>query len=346
MLLLVNIIIGILIIMAEEQKIEGIQEHLAHDRRHVKKTAAKKHVKKAAKSPETGGSQAEKQVEKVRASDNSTRNLIAGAFVILLIVAAIVYMGQNQTSQPTSTVTPTTIRSANTKTGVAENGDLVTVEYTGSFENGTIFDTTDKTIAEESNIYSSLRTYEPIKFTLGSGGLIQGFEDAIEGMAVGAQKSVVLPPEKAYGYPQPKLIQNVERRQRSPAVQNVTIDKFISDIGTEPVVGLEFKVPNNTGYQVTWPMKVLSVSNDTVTFRFMPGDKTTMKTVFGNALVYGVKDEIVIEINATVGQKILTRVGPAKVVDVNAENVSLDFNHELAGKNLKFKIKLVDDIKQ
>ena len=319
---------------------------VADERMHAKKHAVK-HAKKVHKKVDSEGPSTRKHTIKHKTPVSMpTRNIIAGAFVILLVLAAVVYMSGNQNGSVSAGTTTTTMKAQSTKSGVAQSGDTVTVEYTGSFENGTVFDTTDQAIAEENNILNPLRTYQPLTFTLGGGGFITGFEDAVVGMSVGEVKEVTLPPEKAYGYPQQKLIQNVERKQRSPAVQNVSIDKFKADIGVEPTVGLEFKVPNSTGYQLTWPMKVLAISNDTVTFRFLSGAETTMQTVFGDADVYTEGDEIVIEVNAIVGQRILTRVGPAKIVGVNDENITIDFNHDLAGKNLKFKIKLTDDIKQ
>lgn len=72
------------------------------------------------------------------------------------------------------------------KTTGAKVGDVVEVDYTGRFENSTVFDT------------SAGKT--PLKFTLGSGQLISGFEDAVAGMEVNESKTITIPPEKAYGF--------------------------------------------------------------------------------------------------------------------------------------------------
>jgi peptidylprolyl isomerase len=68
---------------------------------------------------------------------------------------------------------------------VAKKGDTVEVDYTGKFENGEVFDTSEGR--------------EPLQFTLGAGQMIPGFEEAVEGMKFGEKKTVTLPPEKAYG---------------------------------------------------------------------------------------------------------------------------------------------------
>jgi len=67
----------------------------------------------------------------------------------------------------------------------AKRGDTVEVDYTGKFENGEVFDTSEGR--------------EPLEFTLGAGQMIPGFEEAVEGMKFGETKTVTLPPEKAYG---------------------------------------------------------------------------------------------------------------------------------------------------
>ena len=79
----------------------------------------------------------------------------------------------------------------------AKSGDSVNVHYTGTLDDGTTFD--------------SSKGREPLTFTLGSGMVIAGFDDAVTGMAVGETKTVTFPPEEAYGPVQPEMIQQVER---------------------------------------------------------------------------------------------------------------------------------------
>jgi len=71
----------------------------------------------------------------------------------------------------------------------AKEGDTVLVYYTGTLDNGTIFD---------SNVDE-----QPLPVVLGQHNVISGFEDALYGMKVNETKKVVLQPEEAYGYPNP-----------------------------------------------------------------------------------------------------------------------------------------------
>ena len=69
---------------------------------------------------------------------------------------------------------------------IAEKGMMVSVHYQGRLEDGTVFD-------------DSHKRGEPISFTLGKGQVIKGWEQGIEGMAVGEKRILTIPPEHGYG---------------------------------------------------------------------------------------------------------------------------------------------------
>jgi len=66
-----------------------------------------------------------------------------------------------------------------------QNGDTVSVHYTGKFPDGEVFDSSEGKA--------------PLTFVAGAGQMIEGFDDAVLGMQVGEKKTIELPPEKAYG---------------------------------------------------------------------------------------------------------------------------------------------------
>ena len=81
----------------------------------------------------------------------------------------------------------------------AQNGDTVEVHYTGKLEDGSIFD-------------SSVER-DPLKFTLGEGQVIPGFEEAVVGMQPDETKTATIPSEKAYGPHHPEMVVKVDRDQ-------------------------------------------------------------------------------------------------------------------------------------
>jgi len=77
----------------------------------------------------------------------------------------------------------------------AKSGDTVKIHYTGTLDDGTQFD--------------SSAGREPLEFSLGSGQVIAGFDNAVDGMSVGDSKTVTIPPAEAYGERHDQLVQQV-----------------------------------------------------------------------------------------------------------------------------------------
>lgn len=68
----------------------------------------------------------------------------------------------------------------------AKAGDIVSVHYVGTLEDGTEFD-------------NSLNRGEPIEFALGKGMVIPGWDEGVALMKVGGKATLIIPPELAYG---------------------------------------------------------------------------------------------------------------------------------------------------
>jgi FKBP-type peptidyl-prolyl cis-trans isomerase 2 len=81
----------------------------------------------------------------------------------------------------------------------AQKGDTVSVHYLGRYPGGKVFDTSMEKEAKSAGLYNPARDYKPLQVTLGTGKVIQGFDEALIGMKINEEKEVVIPPEKAYG---------------------------------------------------------------------------------------------------------------------------------------------------
>ena len=79
----------------------------------------------------------------------------------------------------------------------AENGNTVKVHYTGTLEDGTVFDSSEGR--------------EPLQFTVGSGEVIPGFDTAVMGLEAGESRTTTIPANQAYGPHMPGQIIEVPR---------------------------------------------------------------------------------------------------------------------------------------
>lgn len=117
----------------------------------------------------------------------------------------------------------------------AKKGDTVKVHYTGKLDTGVPFDTSQGA--------------EPLEFTIGSGKLIPGFEEAVIDMSPGESKTVKLPPEKAYG------------RYKEERV--ITVDKKDLPDDVKPELGMSLEVCAPSGQII--PVMITDMDENTVT---------------------------------------------------------------------------------
>ncbi len=103
---------------------------------------------------------------------------------------------------------------------MTKDGNTVKVHYTGKLDDGTIFDTSVER--------------EPLEFTMGTGQIIPGFEEAVMGMQVGQVKTVTIPAEEAYGPHNENMVIKVER------------DKLPENLN--PVVGQRLQKQQENGH--------------------------------------------------------------------------------------------------
>ncbi len=117
-----------------------------------------------------------------------------------------------------------------------ESGLFVSIDYTGTLENGDVFDSSEGR--------------RPLEVQMGSGSVIPGFESAIMGMSLNETKTFTLSAEEAYGH------RDASRMHDLPT----------SDIpaGMAPEVGQILMLNTPQGQQI--PARVESIDDEKVTF--------------------------------------------------------------------------------
>lgn len=116
----------------------------------------------------------------------------------------------------------------------AEAGNKVKIHYTGTFDDGEVFD--------------SSRKSQPLEFELGAGQVIPGFDRAVLGMEVGESKQVRIPEADAYGAYNQEMI--------------FTTDLSQFDEGVVPQVGQQFQAETPDGDPMMLTVK--SVNEDEI----------------------------------------------------------------------------------
>ncbi|KKH49768.1 peptidylprolyl isomerase [Methanosarcina sp. 1.H.T.1A.1] len=90
-----------------------------------------------------------------------------------------------------------------------QKGDFIKLNYTGRFEDGRIFDTTDEELAKKEEIYNPRGLYGGDVVIVGAGHTIDGLDEDLEGKEDGYSGTVSIPPEKAFGPSNPSLVETV-----------------------------------------------------------------------------------------------------------------------------------------
>ncbi len=169
----------------------------------------------------------------------------------------------------------------------AAYGDSVTVDYTGTFydyigsDGALVFDTSYKSVANDDSIaksddFTTRSSYSPLDITIGSGGALEMFENAIVGHKVGDKFKVLIPKDKGYVGAETKNTVPLNGFV-VPVTQSMTSSQFESLYGMKVAyVGTQFK----TVYG--WDAMAVLVSNSNMveinnmpvagkTYTFSPG---------------------------------------------------------------------------
>ncbi len=142
---------------------------------------------------------------------------------------------------------------------LVKHGDRVRVHYTGTLEDGTVFDSSESSAQDDSCGCdcsssggcgtSSDCGCDPLEFVVGQGNVIPGFEKAVIGLAMGSSTTVTIPADEAYGPRQEQMVAVVDRSELGSEIQ--------------PIEGQQLEVVLQDGSSM--PVLITEVTDSTVT---------------------------------------------------------------------------------
>lgn len=257
-----------------------------------------------------------------------------------------------------------------TKKEVVSSGDTVGVDYVGTLEDGTVFDSSLEEFAKKTKNYSpdSGRKYEPLSFTVGAGQMIKGFDAGVVGMKLGEKKTLVLAPADAYGeafteqevpvkYFQDVFSETVPRENFKDTVTQTVPMSALGEKGNGLTVGQVIEAGSVQA-------KVTKIEGDNVTVDI----DNTQNPFYGKKMAVGLKAtfegnditvkkltdtevtlNVVNKANPFYGKKIkegmegtMPNGSSMKIIKIGTENITIGIpnTHELAGKTLKFDVEV------
>ncbi|NIR87916.1 peptidylprolyl isomerase [Candidatus Bathyarchaeota archaeon] len=102
---------------------------------------------------------------------------------------------------------------------VIENGNLVKMHFDAKIDD---------------RVIDTSRNRDPIEFKVGEGQVLQGLDEAVVGLKKGEKKTVMVPPEKAYGQRQEGLTQKIPRdrfRELPQRIEEGTVVRYRTEQG-------------------------------------------------------------------------------------------------------------------
>ncbi|MBN1544467.1 peptidylprolyl isomerase [Candidatus Woesearchaeota archaeon] len=114
-------------------------------------------------------------------------------------------------------------------------GDFVELDYVGLLkEPNVVFDTNIEAVAKKEGVFDPKMTYGPVYICVGQGQILQGLDASLEGLEIGKETELLLPPERAFGRKDGKLMKLVP----TSAFKKQNIN---------PVVGLQINIDGMVG---------------------------------------------------------------------------------------------------
>ncbi len=226
----------------------------------------------------------------------------------ILIIALLIYIPL-QPKEPTAVPENITNLTKEPVLAGIQKGDLVTLNFVLSLEDGTVVDTNNADLAKQYELENYATG--PVKLIVGKSGKVKGFDNALIGLAEGASAQKSIEPSEKILFIEKPIREKIVRQQALPRVQKFPLAAFKGLFGKPAIKGtvvynpelvFKYQVLNVTeknawaqvlvkqGEEYTlqgnqWSSHVLEVGEKVFTVVHNPEDNQTFETDFGIAVI-------------------------------------------------------------
>ena len=287
-------------------------------------------------------------------ADESIWKRLDVMILLFIIVIALVGAGAYAAYGTMSTIQESTEPGL-----IVHVGDQISVNYIGMFEDGTVFDTSIQSVAENNTLYpkslsfSATAPFSPLEFTVGEGQMIEGFDRGVVGMGVNQTKVITIPSDKAYGDINEDMILTRDLSESLPVFEWITNSTSFEDTYSVPAILGTTVINTNYGWNMT--VYFIDSSSGDILMKNEPMVGEIIQLYYGwSSRVVSVDSAA----NQGTGEIVVKHLlypedegnimsadqyGPFLITDVDltAGTMTLDYNREVVGKTLTFKITIV-----
>jgi FKBP-type peptidyl-prolyl cis-trans isomerase 2 len=223
---------------------------------------------------------------------------------------------------------------------VVQEGDLVRVDYTATLEDGTLIESTLKDVGEAGTAMvlpdvEGETHFSPIDVLPGAEASIPGLADAILGMAVGENKTVILTPEEAYGvWDSNKLVEFPCVKKLRKTIR-MTPGDYVTRFGAFPVLD---KVIHYNPYLNA---RVVELTESSAHLELFAKRAKELVDNFGTAEVTEDGEEISVTLSPEIGAPFEAWNQTGKIVSAVGDSFMVDFNHPLAGQTVVLEVQVL-----
>ncbi len=257
-----------------------------------------------------------------------------------------------------------------------EKGDQVLIDYTGKLENGKVFDTTHKDIAEDNSTektdsFEKKYNYAPFKIESVNHGeieLFKVFEEKLIGMKTGEEKTITLSPKEAYGEHKEEKIKSIPIKDEVPIKETIKKEEIIpleeyaekygqplegktiiTEYGPAEIVEIteegDVRIKRQINEKISleyFEAEIVDETEESITLKRI--FKESVNTKNGTATVKEHDGKYILTLDVeeyTLGDRIQTEYGEGKIRKITDEEIVVDTNHPLAGETLIYTVKIV-----